>query len=58
MAADPAHRRATYQDVLDAPEHLDAESYRLVVVHGEEGVARIEPFAAIELELAALWPSG
>ncbi len=25
MAADPARRKATYQDVLDAPEHLVAE---------------------------------
>jgi Uma2 family endonuclease len=35
---------------------LDGESYRLVVTRGEDEVVRLEPFDAIELELAALWP--
>ncbi len=35
---------------------LDGESYRFVGAHGERELARIEPFAAIELELGALWP--
>jgi len=35
---------------------LDGDSYRLVAVHGETDVARLEPFEAISLELGALWP--
>lgn len=35
---------------------LDGANYRLVTVHGESEVARIEPFEAVELELSALWP--
>lgn len=35
---------------------LDAESYRLVAVHGEADVVRLEPFEAVELTLSALWP--
>ncbi len=36
---------------------LDGDSYRLVAVHGESEVVRLEPFDAIELELTALWPN-
>lgn len=36
---------------------LDAASYRLVAVHGDAGVVRLEPFDAIELSLSALWPT-
>lgn len=32
-------------------------SYRLVSVHGDADVARLEPFDAIELSLSALWPT-
>lgn len=35
---------------------LDADTYRLVAVHGDSDVVRIEPFDAIELSLSALWP--
>ena len=35
---------------------LDGEGYRLLATYGESECARIEPFDAIELELAALWP--
>jgi Uma2 family endonuclease len=35
---------------------LDAEGYRLVAVHGDADVVRLEPFDAIELTLSALWP--
>lgn len=34
---------------------LDGESYRLVATHGGDAHVRAEPFAAVELELAALW---
>ena len=34
---------------------LDGESYRLVSTHAENETPRLEPFGAIELELAALW---
>jgi hypothetical protein len=55
---DAAKRRATYEDVLAAPEHVVAE-----VVHGVlrvatwtgDAVVRAEPFDALELELATLW---
>ena len=35
---------------------LDGEGYRLLATYGESECTRIEPFDAIELELAALWP--
>ncbi len=35
---------------------LDGDGYRLVVTRGGDQVVRLEPFAAIELELSALWP--
>lgn len=35
---------------------LDGDGYRAVGTWGDTDVARLEPFAAIELELAALWP--
>ncbi len=35
---------------------LDGSSYRLIATFGGNAVVRAEPFAAIELELAALWP--
>jgi Uma2 family endonuclease len=34
---------------------LDGESYRLLGVHTGEAPARLEPFEAIELEVASLW---
>lgn len=34
---------------------LDGETYRLVAAHSEDERPRLEPFEAIELELAALW---
>ncbi len=34
---------------------LDGSEYRLVSVHGRDERVHLEPFAAIELELAALW---
>lgn len=36
---------------------LDGTSYRSVATHGEDEIVRLEPFDAVELELAALWPS-
>jgi Uma2 family endonuclease len=36
---------------------LDGDGYRLVVTRGGDDRVRLEPFAAVELELAALWPS-
>jgi Uma2 family endonuclease len=36
---------------------LDGDSYRLITTHGADERVRIEPFEAIELELAALWPN-
>ncbi len=35
---------------------LDGPSYRSVATYGEDDVVRLEPFDAVELELAALWP--
>lgn len=34
---------------------LDGETYRLVAVHSGDETPRLEPFDAIELELAAIW---
>ena len=34
---------------------LDRESYRLLMVHGEEETVRLPPFEAVELSLGALW---
>ncbi len=36
---------------------LDGDGYRLVVTRGGSERVRLEPFAAIELELDALWPT-
>jgi Uma2 family endonuclease len=36
---------------------LDGDSYRLVVTRGGTDRVRLEPFAAIEVELEAMWPS-
>jgi hypothetical protein len=36
---------------------LDGDGYRLVVTRGGTDRVRLEPFAAIELELEALWPT-
>jgi len=36
---------------------LDGESYRLLVTRGGVDGVRLEPFEALELELAALWPT-
>ena len=62
MAADPARRRANYEDVLRAPDHLvaevlDGDGYRPVVARGGTDRVRLEPFGAIEIELEALWPT-
>jgi Uma2 family endonuclease len=35
---------------------LSEGSYLYVAVHGEDERVRLEPFAAVELELSALWP--
>jgi len=35
---------------------LDGDTYRLIVTHGGDDRARLEPFAEVELELGALWP--
>jgi Uma2 family endonuclease len=35
---------------------LDGDSYRLIVTRGGTDRVRLEPFAELELELAALWP--
>lgn len=37
---------------------LDGPSYRLIATYGGDARVRAEPFAAIELELAALWTQG
>ena len=34
--------------------HLDGQSYRLLMVHGEEEVVRLPPFDAVELSLDAV----
>jgi Uma2 family endonuclease len=34
---------------------LDGETYRLIATYDGEGLVRAEPFAAIELDLGALW---
>lgn len=36
---------------------LDGSSYRLIAAFGGNAVVRAEPFAAVEIELAALWPA-
>ena len=36
---------------------LDGDGYRLVVTRGGADRVRLEPFAAIEIELDALWPT-
>lgn len=59
MATTPK-RRATYQDVVDAPEHLVAEllvpeGWLLVATHAGDELVRAEPFAAVEIDLLALW---
>jgi hypothetical protein len=36
---------------------LDGDGYRLVVTRGGSDRVRLEPFASIELELDALWPT-
>jgi Uma2 family endonuclease len=36
---------------------LDGEGYRATATHGENEIARITPFDAIELDLGALWPN-
>jgi Uma2 family endonuclease len=37
---------------------LDGEGYRLIATYGGQEKVRAEPFAAVELELAALWAGG
>ena len=72
--ADPPRKRATYQDLLAAPEHLVAEivngdlvtsprpafrvsasSYSLLGVWRDNAIVRVEPFDAVEIDLASLW---
>jgi Uma2 family endonuclease len=36
---------------------LDGDGFRLVVTRGGTDHVRLEPFAAIEVELEALWPN-
>lgn len=45
---DPAHRSV---EVF----RLDGETYRLITTRGEDELARLEPFEAVELSLGALW---
>lgn len=59
-----ARERVAHVWLVD-PKARILEVYRLheqhflaVATHGGDEVVRAEPFAAIELELAALWPSG
>ena len=62
-------KRATYQDVLNAPENTVAEildgelflsrlregAWTIVAVWEDAAVVRAEPFEAIEMELGRLW---
>jgi hypothetical protein len=50
MAADPACKRATYEDVLAAPIYAEHRG-----AYADEAKVRAEPFDAIELDLALLW---
>lgn len=58
-----ARERVTHVWLVDPLERmvevyrLDGDGYRVVVTRGGEDRVRLEPFAAVELELAALWPS-
>ena len=53
-------RRATYDDVLNAPEkevlRLREGAWTIVTVLAASEPCRVEPFDAVELELGALWP--
>jgi hypothetical protein len=65
----PFDRQATYDELVKLPDNMVAEiaigglhpSPRPAFAHTEAGtvlggwVVRVEPFEAIELELAALW---
>jgi hypothetical protein len=58
--ADPARRRATYEDVLSAPRHMVAEimereRWLVLGVWKDNAGVRAEPFEALELELGVLW---
>jgi hypothetical protein len=69
--AEPAKRRATYEDLLAVPSHLVAEIIAgELVTHPRPGAPhartasglgmdigtpRAEPFDAVELDLGALW---
>ena len=59
MVGAPKKTAATYQDVLNAPEHLHAEiidgDLRLSSLHRGDVKVRAEPFDAIELDLSVLW---
>jgi hypothetical protein len=65
MPGAPAARSATYQDLLQVPEHLalrtlevfrlDGEGWRLATSDAGDTVVRAEPFDVVELDMAALW---
>jgi hypothetical protein len=52
---DPAKRRATYDNVLAAPERGERGLWLRAGTWTGEALVRAEPFDAVELELAALW---
>jgi len=35
--------------------HLDGSQYLLIATHEDDAVARVAPFEAVQLELAAWW---
>jgi hypothetical protein len=70
MAGEAGRKRATYEDVLRAPENMiavdprektvegfrhDGGGYRLVGTYGGDDAVRAEPFDAIEIPPAFLW---
>jgi len=58
-----ARERVSHVWLVDPQEcmvevlRLDGDGYRLVVTRGGTDRVRLEPFTALELELAALWPA-
>jgi hypothetical protein len=65
--ADPAKRRATYEDLLGhvwlvdpltrtlEAYRLEGDRWMLLATWRDDASVRAEPFDAIELELGALW---
>jgi len=67
--ADPPRRRATYEDVLNAPadklaEMIDGElvtsalqdqHWVLIATHETDEIVRVEPFESVALDLKRLW---